>query len=124
SPGYRRRRGSAPAAPSVAPTAAAGWRRPILGRVIIITALGRIAFAPPMAQRHHAAKKPAAAQGGIAKPFFARRHVGHHAAPRSDHRPLADPHIVREPNLAGQGDTVLDYDAPGDAALPDDDAMA
>src|SRR6476661_8068652 len=77
-----------------------------------------------MAQRHHAAKKLATAHGGIAEPFFARRHVGHHAAPRSDDRPLADPHIVREPYLSGQDDAILDDDAAGDAALRDDDAVA
>src|SRR5947207_3105055 len=124
SPRERPFRGSSPAASSVAPSAAAGWRRLIIRRILVITALGRVAFADPMAQRHHAAKKLAAAHGGIAKPFFARRHIGHHAAPRSDHRPLADAHIVSEPNLAGQDDTVLDNDAAGDAALRDDDAMA
>src|SRR2546430_15523359 len=77
-----------------------------------------------MAQRHHAAKELAAAHGGIAKPFFAWRHVGHHAAPCSDDRPLADPDVVREPNLSGQDDAILDNDAAGDAALRDDDAVA
>src|SRR5215471_7930983 len=81
-------------------------------------------FVRPMAQGHHAAKKLTPAHCRIAEPLFAGRHVGHHAAPRPDDCALADCHIVREPNLSGQDDAILDDDAAGDAALRDDDAVA
>src|SRR5262245_19264685 len=77
-----------------------------------------------MAQSHHAAKKLTAAHCRIAEPFFARRHVGHDTAPRSDDGSLADPHIVRQTHLPSQDDTILDHDAAGDAALGNDDAVA
>src|SRR5262249_53361978 len=78
----------------------------------------------PVAQGHHAAKKLAPAHCRVAEPLFARRHVGHHTASRPDDCALADRHIVREPNLSGQDDAILDDDAAGDAALRDDNAVA
>src|SRR5262249_56345590 len=92
-----------------------------LGTLVLVAC--SIIFAYPMAQSHHAAKKLTAAHCRIAEPFFARRHVGHNAAPRSDDGALADPHIIRETHLPGQDDTILDHDAAGDAALGNDEAM-
>src|SRR5262249_8336110 len=70
-----------------------------------------------------AAKKFATRHSGIAEPFFARRHVGHDAAPCSDDRAFADRHVVRQPDLPGQDDVILDHHTAGYAALGDDDAM-
>src|SRR5262249_21084184 len=95
-----------------------------LGSVVRDAVAGSIVFAHPMAQRHHAAKKLAAAHRRIAEPLFARRHVGHDPAPGSDNRALADRYVVRQPNLSGQDDAILNDDAAGDAALRHDDAVA
>src|SRR5262245_50817126 len=107
---------SAPPSPIIGATS--------LGSVVRVAVAGSIIFAHPMAQRHHAAKKLAAAHRRIAEPLFARRHVGHDAAPGSDNRALADRHVVRKPDLSGQDDAILNDDAAGDAALRYDDAVA